>query len=186
MRSFLFGIFTAVVALAVAALVALWLGYFPSNADVAPSNLESSIANRALDASMDRHAPRVTNPLPPTDENIIAGMKIYTMACAECHGDLNRKPSAMAHSFYPPVPQLILHPVDDPEWHIFYVVRTGIRYSGMPAWSKTMSEEDMWKVTAFLARIDKLSPGVQDYWKKSYSDEPTPVPAVPEKSPAAH
>jgi hypothetical protein len=57
--------------------------------------------------------------------------------------------------------------VDDPEWHIYYAVRTGIRYTGMPAWSKTLSESDMWKVTAFLSRIEKLPPAVQDYWKKS-------------------
>jgi len=37
----------------------------------------------------------------------------------------------------------------------------------MPAWDQTLSEPDIWKVTAFLTRIDKLPPAVQDYWKKS-------------------
>ena len=46
--------------------------------------------------------------------------------------------------------------MDDPEWRIFYAVRTGIRYTGMPAWNKVLSEQDMWKVTAFLSRIEKL------------------------------
>ena len=48
--------------------------------------------------------------------------------------------------------------MDDPEWHIFYAVRTGIRYTGMPAWNKALSEQDMWKVTGFLSRIEKLPP----------------------------
>jgi len=47
--------------------------------------------------------------------------------------------------------------MDDPEWHIYYAVRTGIRYTGMPAWNKTLSEQDMWKVTAFLSRIEKAA-----------------------------
>ena len=121
----------------------------------------------AMDASMERHAPRVTNPVPPTDDNLIDGMKIYTMNCAFCHGALDNKPSALQRSFYPPPPQLILHPLDDPEWHIYYAVRTGIRYTGMPAWNKALSDQEMWKVTAFLSRIEKLPPAVQDYWKKS-------------------
>ena len=62
--------------------------------------------------------------------------------------------------------------MDDPEWHLFYVIRTGIRYTGMPAWDKALSEPDMWKVTAFLTRIGKLPPAVQDYWKKSSGANP--------------
>ena len=63
-------------------------------------------------------------------------------------------------------------------------VRTGIRYTGMPAWNKTLSEQDMWKVTAFLSRIEKLPPAVQDYWKKSTGVAP---PAVdPQGEPHGH
>ena len=72
-------------------------------------------------------------------------------------------------------PQLIIHPLDDPEWHIYYAVRTGIRYTGMPAWNKALSDQDMWKVTAFLSRIEKLPSPVQDYWKKSTGVAPPPV-----------
>jgi mono/diheme cytochrome c family protein len=89
-----------------------------------------------------------------------------------CHGTLDNKPSPLEKSFYPPVPQLILDPLDDPEWHIYYAVRTGIRYTGMPAWNKALSDQDIWKVTAFISRIEKLSPGVQDYWKKSFGSGP--------------
>jgi mono/diheme cytochrome c family protein len=99
-------------------------------------------------------------------------VKIYTMNCALCHGGIDLQPSALAKSFYPPPPNLILHPMDDPEWHLFYVIRTGIRYTGMPAWDKALSEPDMWKVTAFLTRIGKLPPAVQDYWKKSSGANP--------------
>jgi hypothetical protein len=38
----------------------------------------------------------------------------------------------------------------------------------MPAWNKALTEQEMWKVTAFLSRIKKLSPAAQDYWKKSF------------------
>jgi len=166
MRNFLLGVVLTLLILAIAGAGVVLLGLSPTQADSAPPRWEMHIMHTALDHAIERNAPRVNNPIPPTDQNLIDGMKTYVMACAECHGGLDRKRSEMAHSFYPPAPSLILHPLDDPEWQVFYVVRTGIRNTAMPAWSKTMSEADMWKVTSFLTRIDKLPSAVQDYWQK--------------------
>jgi thiosulfate dehydrogenase len=168
MRNFILGIIVTLLVLVLGGLAFLSFGLMPTNADATPPHIERHIAMSAMDASMDRHAPRISNPLPPTDDTLIQGMKIYTMNCAVCHGTLDQKPSPLEKSFYPPVPQLILRPLDDPEWHTFYAVSTGIRYTGMPAWNKALSTEEIWKVTAFLSRIEKLPPAVQDAWKKAY------------------
>jgi len=172
MRSLILGIIVAVVLLFVAALVIAQFGLMPTNADATPSAFESRIAANALDASMERHAPRVNNPIPATEDNLIAGMKLYTMNCAVCHGTLDYKPSLLEHSMYPPPPQIILEPLDDPEWHINYAIRTGVRYTGMPGWNKALNDQDIWKITAFLSRLAKLPPGVQEYWKKAYGVSP--------------
>src|SRR5262249_4216981 len=141
-----------------------------------PPHWEMRIAMHALDASMEKHAPRTANPIPATDDNLISGMKIYTMNCALCHGGLDSKPSPLAQHFYPPAPQIILHPPDDEEWHLFYAIRTGIRYSGMPAWDNVLTTDDMWKVTGFLSHLDKLPPAVQQHWQSATG---TPPPAHP-------
>jgi thiosulfate dehydrogenase len=94
------------------------------------------------------------------------------MNCSVCHGTLDNKPALLEKSLYPPPPQIIIDPPDDPEWHIYYTIRTGMRYTGMPAWNQALTEPAMWKVTAFLSRIQKLPPGVQDYWKKSFGAAP--------------
>jgi len=184
MRNFVVGIVVTLLLLIVGGLAIALLGLLPTNADSAPPRIERRFAMSAMDASMERHAPRLTNPVPPTDSNLIDGMKIYTMNCAFCHGALDNKPSPLARSFYPQPPQLIIDPLDDPEWHIYYSVRTGIRYTGMPAWNQALTEQDMWKVTSFLSRIEKLPPAVQDYWKKSVG-VPAPV-AAPEGEDHGH
>ena len=172
MRNFILGIIVVIVVAILVGWMVAWFGLMPTTADATPSSLETKLASHALDASMERSAPRVTNPVPVTDENLIDGIKTYSMNCAICHGDLDYKPSVLEHAMYPPPPQLVLDPMDDPEWHIFYAVRTGVRYTGMPAWGKALSEQDIWKVTAFLSRVDKLPPAVQDYCKKAYGVAP--------------
>jgi mono/diheme cytochrome c family protein len=172
MGKFIFGIIVTLLILILGGLGFAMLGFFPTNANVPPPHLEKRLANGAVDASMERHAPRVTNPLPPTDQNLIDGMKLYTMNCALCHGGLDRKPTALSESFYPPAPHLVSDPPDDPEWHIFYTIRTGIRYTGMPALEKTLSEQDMWKITSLLSHMDKLPPAVQEYWKTTFGAAP--------------
>jgi mono/diheme cytochrome c family protein len=174
MRNFILGVVCTLLVIVIVALAVTNFGMMPTNASATPPEWEQHIAMSALDASMDRHAPRINNPLAPTDENLIEGMRIYTMNCSICHGTLDNKSSPLAHSLYPPPPPLILHPLDDPEWHIFYATRTGIRYTGMPAWSPALTDDDLWKVTAFLARIPKLPPAVQDFWKKTFGVGPQP------------
>ena len=172
MKGFIAGVAITIIILFVVVMGIAELGFMPTNADATPPAIEQHIAMSALDASMDRHAPRVANPMPATEDNLIEGAKIYTMNCAVCHGTMDYKPSVLEHSMYPPPPQLLLDPPDDPEWHIYFAVRTGVRYAGMPAWNKALSDREMWKVTGFLARLDKLPPAVQDYWKKAYGVSP--------------
>ncbi len=172
MRNFILGIVVTIVVLLIGGSGLALLGFMPTRANVPPPDWERHLAMSALDNSVERHARHANNPVPPTDENLIEGMKIYTMNCAGCHGGIDRQPSPLANALYPPVPNLILDPDDDPEWHIFYVIQNGVRYTGMPAWNKSLSDTDIWKVTAFVSHMEKLPPAVQDYWKKASGVSP--------------
>lgn len=168
MGKFILGVVVTLLILVLGGLGFAMLGFFHTAANVEPPHMEHHLMMGAVDASMERHAPRVTDPLTPTDQNLEDGMKLYTMNCALCHGGLDHKPSSLVASFYPPPPNFISDPPDDPEWHLFYTIRTGIRYTGMPSWEKTLSEQDMWKIASLLSHMEKLPPAVQDYWKTSF------------------
>jgi mono/diheme cytochrome c family protein len=116
MRNFVLGVIFTLLVLVLAGYALAVLGFIPTNADATPPAFERRIAMTALDASTERHAPRVNNPVPPLDENLIEGMKVYAMNCALCHGTLDNKPSPHEISFYPAPPQLVLAPLEDPEW----------------------------------------------------------------------
>jgi len=62
-----------------------------------------------------------------------------------------------------------------------------VRMTGMPAWEQVLSDSDLWKVTAFLSKMGKLSqlsPKVQGAWKTVESPAGTQAaPAVPAEPP---
>jgi mono/diheme cytochrome c family protein len=180
MRNCLIGIVLALLLFGLGAFGFALLGLMPTVADATPPAWEARFAMFAADASAARHAPRLNNPMLPTDDVILDGMKLYTMNCAGCHGGPDMKISSFGASFYPPAPQLILNPLDDPEWKIFYTIRTGTRYTGMPAWGKSglLTEQQMWEITAFLSHLEKLSPAVKEIWRKSFGVDAPSSPAL--------
>jgi mono/diheme cytochrome c family protein len=161
-KQFIQGLLTGVtVALAGAAALALLvtkLGAVPVNADRQPPALETRLLGLALHASVARHAENRPNPLPTTEENLVAGTEIYTQLCAKCHGQLNAGPSIYGASFYPPAPQLATHPPQYTEAELFWIVKHGVRNTAMPVWGRQLSDENIWQVVAFLKRLDSLQP----------------------------
>src|SRR5580692_11802057 len=75
MRNFILGIIAAFLLLGLGGLAIAGFGFMPTNADSSPPAVEKHIATSALHAAMNRHAPRLSNPVPASDENLIAGMK---------------------------------------------------------------------------------------------------------------
>ncbi|MGB6975079.1 MAG: c-type cytochrome [Terracidiphilus sp.] len=140
-------------------------GFVDPRADASMGALEMNIAMPALDASVDRRAPDVRNPLPATEENLMAGRKVYQTNCAGCHGDTLHAHSTFGDAFYPHAPQFVEDAPDMPENQNFYIIQHGVRLSGMPAWKQSLSETQMWQVTTFLSHMDKLPPAISAAWK---------------------
>jgi thiosulfate dehydrogenase len=165
MIRFLIGFLTAAVLILLAAFCYVRFGFVDPRADAEIGALEAGVAMPALDASVDRRAPKTQNPIQPTDDNLMAGMKIYQSACAGCHGDIVHSHSGFGDSFYPRAPQFVEDAPDMPENQNFYIVEHGVRLSGMPSWKTSFKEQQMWQVTTFLSHIDKLPPQVLAAWK---------------------
>lgn len=158
MKSFLYGIiFTVLFVLAVGFLF-IKRGYLSTEADQPPPGFEKKFAMTVVDASVDRHAPDRKNPIQPTDENLVEGAKIYLNHCAGCHGLPSNPDSQFGHSFYPPVPQFFTEAPDMPDNQNFYVTQHGTRWTGMPTWGKTLSEQQIWTVVTFLSHVERLPP----------------------------
>ena len=166
MRGFIVGIVFTLLAITVGAVGVSHLGLYPIGADNPPGSIERALAGRAMDVYADKHKPEGLNPTQPTPENLMTGAKEYEEHCAFCHGGAKAKISPMQDRFSPPPPQLVNRiPHDDDAW-LFWVTKHGVRMTGMPAWDKVMSDEEMWMVVSFIKHSDKLPAEVKAEWEK--------------------
>ena len=103
MGKFVLGVIVTLLVLILGGLGFAMLGFFPTNANVAPPRLEAlrQRARRRLHGAP--RSPR-HQPVAPNDQNLEDGMKLYTMNCAVCHGGLDRKPASLVNSFIRPLP----------------------------------------------------------------------------------
>lgn len=164
MRTFFSGFVVGIIVLIIAVFVYVRYGFVDPRADIPINVLEAKVAMPALDASVDKRASGMKNPVAATNTNLIAGMKIYQANCAMCHGDIGRPHAALADTLYPRPPQFAVDAPDMTEDQNYYIVRHGVRLSGMPGWKNALSDQQMWQVVAFLNQMSQLPPEVTAAW----------------------
>ena len=192
MRGFIFGVVMTVLVITGGVFAVSQFGSVPDR------RRQSSRLNRARDRGPgDGHLRGEAQTggrqsCPGRSASLMEGAKEYEEHCAFCHGGAKATISPMRDKFNPPTPQLINRiPHDDDAW-LFWVTKHGVRMTGMPAWDGILSDEEMWKVIAFIKHSDKLPPDVQSAWQRMAAtpgeiEEHTPeqhehVPAkVPDK-----
>jgi thiosulfate dehydrogenase len=157
MRGFILGVVVTLLVLGGGAYFYSTTGHFDTRAiGNTPSTFERRTANRSVDEWVDKHAPEQANPFPATMDNVMDGSMTYDKNCAFCHGSLKQPVSALRKNFYPSVPQLMTRTPDDPDGHLFYVVKYGIRYTGMPGWDGVLSDDDIWKTVTFIKNSSQM------------------------------
>lgn len=161
MRNFLLGILTTLLVLVVGGLAYLKLGLVEVRGDRPPSRLEAYLMSSAVHASVRRHAPQVQNPIPLTDENLIAGGKQYRGECSGCHGTPG-KPDRFPGSLVPDPPQFPTVGTSYTEAQVFWVAKHGIRHSGMFVNGLWDSDDELWRLAAYIKRMNSLPQHVQD------------------------
>jgi mono/diheme cytochrome c family protein len=166
MRGFVAGVVMTLLVFAGGVFAMSHFGLYPIGADNPPGAVERVLAAGAMDRYAEKHKPAGDNPIQITAQNLNDGAKEYEEHCAFCHGGAKARISPMQNKFSPPAPQLINRiPHDDDPW-LFWVTKHGVRMTGMPAWDGILSDEEMWKVIAFIKRSDKLPPEVQAAWQR--------------------
>lgn len=145
----------------------IYSGVYQIGADVPHNKLVYWALETLREKSIARAAQDI--PAPPLDdpELLLAGGPDYNEMCAVCHLKPGMTQTDMSLGLYPSPPDLTSHQDDGAPGHggseeaarrMFWIIKHGIKASGMPAWGPTHDDQRIWAMVAFLQKLPQLTP----------------------------
>lgn len=136
----------------------LWHGGFGARTE--PSSLEARVAMAAYDRSTPERYEKMQNPVAAHGINLVEAGGHYQEHCAVCHGD-DGSGKPKFHGIMNPRPTDLrsdeTQSMSDGE--LYWVIKNGVRWSGMPAFGKPGDEDEhAWKMVAYVRHLPKLTP----------------------------
>lgn len=156
-------LFGTTLALAAAGVVAIMLFAWSGLYNVAASSGHWAIVELFLrfgmESSVRTHAPALTPPDLRDESLIRLGAGHFHAGCAFCHGSPGTPIGAAALQMLPPPPELSGKMTRWTDQELFWIVRHGLKYTGMPAWPVQGRDDEVWALVAFLRRLPALDTG---------------------------
>jgi mono/diheme cytochrome c family protein len=126
-----------------------------------PSAAEVFVAQRMRRWAIPAKARKMTNPFADSAEAVQAGRAHFADHCASCHGNDGRGKTEIGLNLYPKAPDMWgkdTQSLSDGE--LFYIIKNGVRLTGMPAWGKDTSEDDQasWHLVSFIRHVPWITP----------------------------
>ena len=157
---FALGVMCAMVGAFAFAFIYFKWGHPPVATADKPFPFEAQIVQVPLNARIDREMQKA--PFPDSDEVNLDGAMVYKDQCATCHG-VPGEDVAFATHMFPVAPQLfkkhakgnVVGVSDDEVGETYWKVKNGIRLTGMPAFGKVLTDEEMWDVSLLLKNADQ-------------------------------
>ena len=140
-----------------AIVLILFLGGFNAAADAGWSQSATWAIHRTMIHSVEARAGGLTPPDQFTEAEVRQGFRVYDSHCAMCHGGpgLGRQPWTAGME---PSPPYLIDAAQrwQPE-DLYWIVRHGVKMTGMPAWDTRISRTDTWNLVAFLDALPRIT-----------------------------
>ncbi len=165
MTRVLLTIVSVLAVLVVVTLVLLFTGAY----DVSAMNRETSLTQWAFSTMMDRSVKRQAAEIavPPLDDStmIRIGFDHYSDMCVSCHGSPAGGRTEAGEGLNPPAPDLSNVANDWKPSELYWIIKNGVRMTGMPAFGPTHQEKELWGMVAFVRKL----PGMTAEQYKAYA-----------------
>jgi mono/diheme cytochrome c family protein len=155
---FIAGFVVALIAVACAALVIMYTGSYNVAADVPDNPVVDWYLSNTMIHSVTNRAKSVQAPAQLSDEQAHAGFGIYNQTCVHCHGAPGKDPANIAKGLNPEAPDLSEAAGDMTAGQTFWIIKNGIKMSGMASYGKVYNDDEIWKIVAFVQRLPKMTP----------------------------
>ncbi len=157
---FVFGFVTALILAALAAYLLIISGAYDVAATVPDTAIERFILNATMRDSVEARAGK-ESPRTWDEDQIKMGFQHYDGMCVTCHGAPGKERTDISKGLRPQPPNLAEAGKDWTNAQLFWIIKNGIRMTGMPAFGTTHRDEQIWDMVAFVRRLPQIS--AQDY-----------------------
>jgi mono/diheme cytochrome c family protein len=106
--------------------------------------------------SVETHTIGITAPRLDDANLVRLGAAHFHGGCAYCHGAPGTPISPTAKHMLPAPPELSAAVKDWTATELFWIVKHGIKYTGMPSWAALERDDEVWAVVAFLQKLPAL------------------------------
>ena len=119
-----------------------------------PGRAETYLATKAKHMLVARDSRSVPPEPASTPASIAAGEKLYGAECALCHGLNGRTPTDTGRWMYPRAADLTSGQVQQySDRELFWILKNGIRLSGMPAFGRVETDEHIWQLIQYVRTL---------------------------------
>jgi mono/diheme cytochrome c family protein len=101
-------------------------------------------------------------------ERIALGAQRYAALCVGCHLAPGVTKSDIRQGLYPHPPNLAQEELQQAQ-RAFWIVKHGIKMSAMPAWGKSLDDETIWNVVAFVRKMPDMTPETYQQLSQEHS-----------------
>jgi mono/diheme cytochrome c family protein len=149
------------------AVAFIYSGLYPIGADTPHFRATHWLLETLREQSIDRAASDLVVPEDiETSDRLLAGGADYNEMCSSCHLKPGKTSSDFSLGLYPAPPNLALNDdqhrysdnEEDADKRRFWIIKHGIKASGMPSWAPGHDDERIWNMVAFLKRLPELTP----------------------------
>jgi mono/diheme cytochrome c family protein len=152
-------ILLVIVVSVVLAAITVYSGLFNFAADEPHWGFTTRLIETARERSIERQADDVKVPDNLQDAKLVTnGAGEYAEMCTGCHLAPGMKDTEMRAGLYPKPPNLGEHGAHRTPAQQFWIIKHGLKMSGMPAWGLTHDDERIWSMVAFLRKLPELTP----------------------------
>lgn len=156
MKRILLTVVSVLVALAAAAAVIIGAGIYNVAADEPHTQPVFRMLESARERSIAVRADEIEVPQLDEPAMVRRGAGNYDAMCVACHLAPGKEESELSAGLYPRPPDLTKHTHLEPA-EAFWVIKHGIKSTGMPAWGKSMKDPYIWDLVAFVRKLPSLS-----------------------------
>ena len=163
----------AVIAIGAAGLGFIDSGVYDVSASSGHNPLVAWVLHDTYEHSLHRHADHIVVPADLLNEaNVRAGARLYNSTCVYCHGAPGRQLGPIGQGILPLAPTLLAANRRNNPKLMFWVIKNGVKMTGMPAFGKTQDDQTLWQLAAFLEKGRGIS--AQDYDALALGRDDTP------------